>query len=163
LEKLNIGHMASIGYELYVSMLERAIKKEKEGITEEIEIAKEVKIDLGVSAYIPDSYISNLMTKISIYHKISDAINKDMVLDLVDELLDRFGDLPKEVDNLIKIVEIRNKCKLIGITKVYINNDYLILQKDLQELKYFIKSKDILMFTQFVLDDIIKMMKLNNI
>ena len=57
------------------------------------------------------------------YQKIADIENNDEILDLIDELLDRYGDIPKETDNLLKIVEIRNMCRKLGINRCYQNGN----------------------------------------
>ncbi|MDF2865289.1 MAG: mfd [Clostridia bacterium] len=157
LGKAQHGHMASVGYELYLSMLEKAIKQEKEGKLEDSINLQEVKIDIPVSAYIPNSYIPNLMQKITMYHKISEATDEQEIINVVDEFLDRFGDLPKEVNNLIKIVEIRNLCRKIGITKVYIKNNYVLFESDKysNSLKYYINSNDLLLFIQINLKELL--------
>ncbi len=157
LGKAQHGHMASVGYELYLSMLEKAIKQEKEGKLEDSINLQEVKIDIPISAYIPNSYIPNLMQKITMYHKISEAADEQEIINVVDEFLDRFGDLPKEVNNLIKIVEIRNLCRKIGITKVYIKNNYVFLESDKysNSLKYYINSNDLLLFIQINLKELL--------
>ncbi len=119
------GHMAKVGYELYLALLEKAIREEKEGIdvaSAKKEITKEVKIDINVSAYISDTYIKDSVQKIDMYQKISDIKNQEESLEVVDELLDRFGDIPKETENLIKIVEIRNKARELGITRIFAND-----------------------------------------
>jgi transcription-repair coupling factor (superfamily II helicase) len=161
LGKAQHGHMASVGYELYLSMLEKAIKQEKEGTNESNINLKEVKIDIPISAYIPDSYIPNLMQKITMYHKISEACNEQEITNIVDELLDRFGDIPKETNNLIKIVEIRNLCRKIGITRIYVENKYVILKSDKSNkiLKYYINSNDLLLFIQLNLKELINKIK----
>ena len=119
------GHMAKVGYELYLALLEKAIREEKEGIdvaSAKKEFSKEVKIDINVSAYISDSYIKDSIQKIDMYQKISDIKTQEDSLEVVDELLDRFGDIPKETENLIKIVEIRNKARELGITRIFAND-----------------------------------------
>ena len=114
------GHMAKVGYELYVALLEKAIREENEGkdATSKEDVSKEVKIDINVSAYISDLYIKDPIQKIDMYQKISDIKNEEDSMEVVDELLDRFGDIPKETENLIKIVEIRNKARKLGITRI---------------------------------------------
>ncbi len=114
------GHMAKVGYELYLALLEKAIREEKEGkdsVAKE-EVLKEVKMDIDVSAYISDLYIKDPIQKIDMYQKISDIKNEEESMEVVDELLDRFGDIPKETENLIKIVEIRNKARKLGISRI---------------------------------------------
>lgn len=112
------GHMIKVGYDMYLSLLEKAIKKEKNNIDETHSVEQEIKIDLDVSAYISDSYIKDPIQKISMYQKISDITDKDTMLDVIDELIDRYGELPKETENLIKIVEIRNMARELGIKKI---------------------------------------------
>lgn len=155
LGKAQHGHMAKVGYELYLSMLEKAIKQEKIGKVEDNIDLTEVKIDVPVSAYIPDSYISNLANKLTMYHKISEMSNEEEIMNVVDELLDRFGDIPLEVNNLIKIVEVRNMCRIIGITKVYVSNNYVIFESNKDRLKYYINSNDLLLFIQLNLKDLL--------
>ena len=116
--------MAKVGYELYLALLEKAIREEKEGkdaVAKE-EVFKEVKMDINVSAYISDLYIKDPIQKIDMYQKISDIKNQEESMEVVDELLDRFGDIPKETENLIKIVEIRNKARMLGITRILATN-----------------------------------------
>ena len=112
------GHMIKVGYEMYLSLLERAIEKEKNGLDETNIVEQEIKIDLDVSAYISDSYIKDPIQKISMYQKISDIKDKDTMLDVIDELIDRYGEIPKETENLIKIVEIRNMARELGVTRI---------------------------------------------
>lgn len=123
------GHIASIGYDMYASMLEKAVKDEKEGKgdTTEIEIDKEVKINLNISAYIPDSYISQPVMKIEIYQKLSNAKTEEKLTDVILEIVDRFGDVPKEVENLIDIVEIRNIAKELKIEEIRVRDGKLLL------------------------------------
>ncbi|MGL5693558.1 MAG: transcription-repair coupling factor [Peptostreptococcaceae bacterium] len=109
------GHMAVIGYDLYVKMLNDAIKKVKgEPINEEID----VEIDLSVNAYIPDTYISDELTKIEMYKKIASIENKEDMIEVEEELEDRFSDLPKSVQTLLKISYIKSLCKIMKIEKV---------------------------------------------
>ena len=109
------GHMAVIGYDLYVKMLNDAIKKVKgEPIVEEID----VEIDLSVNAYIPDTYISDELTKIEMYKKIASIESKEDMLEVQEELEDRFSDLPKSVQTLLKISYIKSLCKIMKVEKV---------------------------------------------
>ena len=109
------GHMAVIGYDLYVKMLNEAIRKVKgEPVVEEID----VEIDLTVNAYIPDTYIQDELTKIEMYKKIASIENKEDMMEVEEELEDRFSDLPKSVQTLLKISYIKSLCKKMKIEKV---------------------------------------------
>ena len=162
--------MARVGYEMYMLMLERAIEAEKKSkengnenenkelIENEDLINKEVKIELNVSAYISDDYIKDPIQKIIAYQKISDIKDNEEMLDVIDEFIDRYGNLPKETDNLIKIVEIRNLCRKIGITKLYVKNNYIIFEPiNYKCLLTNNSSNDILLTVQFELNKLKKM------
>lgn len=118
------GHMAVIGYDLYVKMLNEAIRKVKgEVVQEEID----VEVDLPVNAYIPDSYIDDEIIKIEMYKKIASIENEDDMNDIKDELADRFSDIPKSVNALISIAYIKTLCKQVGIEKIRMLKDEVIL------------------------------------
>lgn len=111
------GHMMNIGYELYCKLVDDAIKTLKgETVTERKET---LSIDLVVTANIPSWYIAHEETKLRMYKKIS-LINDDQSLDdIFDELLDRFGDIPRETENLLLISYIRSISQDIGIKRIY--------------------------------------------
>jgi len=110
------GHIESIGYDLYVKFLNESIKRLK---GEPLEEKIETTIDLNVDGYIPNSYIEDGKQKIEIYKKIAAIDNLENYGELVDELIDRYGDIPKEVENLMDISYIKNNG-----SKAYINNIY---------------------------------------
>lgn len=158
MEKNNTGHMAKVGYDMYLAMLERAVNKLKNG--EEMkpeQDEKEVKIDLGVSAYISDSYIKDPISKIAMYQKISNIENKDDMMDVIDELLDRYGNIPQETENLIKIVEIRNMCKKLNITKIFEYQNVIKIEPNNLRINLTnVKNNDILLTVQLELEKILK-------
>ncbi|RDY26649.1 transcription-repair coupling factor [Romboutsia weinsteinii] len=118
------GHMAVIGYDLYVKMLNEAIRKVKgEPVIEEVD----VEIDLTVNAYIPDTYIYDELTKIEMYKKIASIENKEDMADVQEELEDRFSDIPKPVQTLLTIAYIKTLCKKLKIEKVRQLKDEIIL------------------------------------
>ena len=111
------GHMLAIGYDLYVKFLERAVKELQGKVIEE---DIETTVDLNVDGYIPSSFIENEEQKIEIYKKIAAANNKDDIFDITEEIIDRFGNIPKQVDNLLKISYIKslsNKLHVKSITQ----------------------------------------------
>lgn len=111
------GHMLAIGYDLYVKFLDRAVKK-LSGQSVEDDSDIEISVDLNIDGYIPSSYISNEETKIEIYKKIAAILNKDDILDITEELIDRFGTIPKEINNLIEVAYIKTLCKKVGIKAI---------------------------------------------
>lgn len=100
------GHIENVGYDMYIKLLSESIKEEK---GEPAEPHKEdCLVDVQVNAYIPESYISNVNQRIEMYRKISEIESSEDVIDINDELIDRFGAPPKAISNLIDIALIRN-------------------------------------------------------
>lgn len=111
------GHMMQIGYELYCKLVEDAVRELGGQVTEEAEI--ETSIELAVPAYIPDYYINDELAKLQMYKKIASLRDGEEKLEIVDELLDRFGDIPKETDNLIQIALIKAYAGRMGISRIH--------------------------------------------
>ncbi|MBZ9609584.1 transcription-repair coupling factor [Clostridium estertheticum] len=124
------GHMAAVGYDLYCRMLEDTVKKIRGDIEmEPIETSVEIKID----AYIPSTYIEDESQKIEIYKKIA-AIdcNEDMV-DIQEEIEDRFSDIPSSVVSLMNIAYLRCISSKVGIIEIKEVKEEIILQFDSSE------------------------------
>ncbi len=110
------GHMEAVGYDLYCKMLNEAVlvmKGEKEE-TEEYETA----VDLKTDAYIPAAYIRNEIQKLNMYKKIAAIENEEEYEDMQDELMDRFGEIPKPVSNLLMIALLKSKAHNAWITEI---------------------------------------------
>ena len=91
------------------------VKEEKgEKVVEEVE----VQIDIGISSFIPDTYIENSSQKIEIYQDIANCRTESDIMDIIDEISDRYGDMPKEVENLIEIARIKNIARPRHIVKI---------------------------------------------
>lgn len=115
------GHIANIGYELYCKMVDNAVRAlQGELITEKSE---DISIEIPVSAYIPTSYIENEALKIEMYQKIATVQTYDDEDEIIDELLDRFGDVPKATINLVKIAHIRYLAENLGVNRIYKNKE----------------------------------------
>ena len=98
------GHMNAVGYDLYCKMLSEAVKEAK-GIETMEDF--ETTIDLNMDAYIPETYISNEYQKLDIYKRIAGIESQQDYDDMLEELLDRFGELPKAVLNLLAIARLK--------------------------------------------------------
>lgn len=110
------GHMISVGYNMYLSLVEKAVA-EIRGTKEGIE--NEVKVSLADSYYIPDSYISLNTERISYYRRITSARDISEIESIREELEDKFGELPKETENLLKVGQIMRLSKDLGILEVF--------------------------------------------
>lgn len=109
------GHMEAVGYDLYIKMLHDAISEEK---GEKPEKANECSIDLKVNAHIPESYITGFTQRISMYRRIASIKNKEDLSDVLDELIDRFGEPPKAVEELLSVAIIKASAAEIGVSEI---------------------------------------------
>lgn len=113
------GHIANIGYDLYVRMLDEAIKKYKG----ELPVTDvETEIQLKLNGYIPNYYVEDEIEKIDIYKKIAMIDKKEDYEDLMDELCDRFGEIPISVVTLLDVSYLRALGKKGKVTKIYQKN-----------------------------------------
>lgn len=117
------GHMEAVGYDLYCKMLNEAVKKLKgeQTETEEFDTSIEIKVD----AFIPVSYIKNELQKLDIYKRIAEIETEEEKQDMIDELVDRFGEPPKSVMNLLAIALLKAKAHHAYITEIASKNDKL--------------------------------------
>lgn len=109
------GHMQAVGYDLYCKMLNEAVKNLK-GISTIEEF--NTSVDLDVDAFIPPSYIVNEVQKLDIYKRIAGVENQTECDDMREELLDRFGEIPTSVGNLLRISMIRANAHKLYMTEV---------------------------------------------
>lgn len=113
------GHMEAVGYDLYCKLLNQAVLELK-GQRKEEETYDTV-VECDTDAYIPASYIKNEYQKLDIYKRISSIENEEEYMDMQDELMDRFGDIPKPVDNLLKVAGLKALAHSAYVTEVNIN------------------------------------------
>ena len=110
------GHMEAVGYDLYCKMLNEAVKQLKG--EEEIQEDFTTTIDLNVDAFIPSSYIQNEYQKLDVYKRIASIETEEEMDDMIEELIDRFGDIPKKVQQLLKIANLKALAHTAYITAV---------------------------------------------
>lgn len=130
LGEMQHGHMEKVGYDTYCKLLDEVIK-EMQGI--EVVEEQDVQIDLAVSSYIPDNFIENSSQKIEIYQNIALCRTEEELQNVIDEVIDRYGRLPKELENLIDIARIKQLARKANILK--------IAQKENGIVFYFVKEK----------------------
>ena len=110
------GHMESVGYEMYVKLLNEAIAEERGDAPSKA--ADDCFVDLPINAHIPESYIHDLKSRIEIYRRIADIRDQSDASDVLDELIDRFGDPPVAVEGLITVAQLRNMAMRQGFTEI---------------------------------------------
>lgn len=109
------GHMEAVGYDLYCKMLNEAVRQAKgDNLAEDFETS----IDLDMDAFIPPSYIPNEYQKLDIYKRVAGIENQEEAEEMTEELLDRFGDPPKSVTNLLAIAQVKAKAHRVYIKEI---------------------------------------------
>lgn len=116
------GHMMAVGYNMYMEMLEQAVNEKKNNTT----ATTNCKIELKITAHIPEKYIADSDRRIEVYKLVSSIENGDDYSDVLDELIDRFGEPPKETISLLDISLIRATASTKGITSMIQKNDSVV-------------------------------------
>ncbi len=127
------GHMEAVGYDMYVKLLGEAVSEEKGEVPEKP--TKECLIDLRVDAHIPEKYISNVPQKLAMYRRIADIRCEADAEDVLDELIDRFGEPPACVQGLISVSLLRNSAADMGIYEIGQKGDSLLLYLERPDMK----------------------------
>ena len=115
LGEIQSGHLEQVGYDTYCNLLDEVVK-EMQGT--EIESDIDIQIDLNVTSYIPDEYIEDSAQKIEIYQNIALCRKEEDIQNVVDEIIDRFGNMPAELENLLDIARIKYLAKPFSISKI---------------------------------------------
>ena len=123
------GHMEAVGYEMDLRLLNEAIAEQKgEALPKSSE---DCLVDISIDAYIPESYIESLTQRIDCYRRIASIESDEDSRDVIDELIDRYGDPPKAVVGLVNVALLRNTASGLGITEITQRGENLL---------FFIKS-----------------------
>lgn len=112
------GHIREVGVELYQQMLEDAVAELKQGGAEEVDRGWSPAINVGAAVLIPEAYVPDLNVRLSLYRRLSDAERTEEREALAAELIDRFGPLPDEAKQLLRIVGIKANCKTACIERI---------------------------------------------
>ncbi|MGE7925237.1 transcription-repair coupling factor [Viridibacillus arvi] len=120
------GFIDSVGFDLYSQMLEEAIEERRSGTKKED--IPEIEIILPYDAYIPDQYIPDGYQKIQMYKRVKAMENENDYLEIIDELQDRFGDIPFETERLLRIARMKVWAKEVGVTSIKETNKVITIQ-----------------------------------
>lgn len=116
------GHMEAVGYDMYCKMLNEAVKRLK-GIVSDKTV--QTAVELNVDAFISADYIPNEFQKLDVYKRIASLETEDECDDMREELIDRFGDIPKAVENLLRIALIKSRANRLYITEIAGKTEYI--------------------------------------
>lgn len=109
------GNMEAVGYDMYIRLLNEAIAEEK---GEPIKKASDCAVDIQIDAHIPEEYIESLAQRLEIYRRIAGISTPAEKEDMLDELIDRYGDPPKSIQGLVDTALLRNTAAGLGITEI---------------------------------------------
>ena len=116
------GHIAAVGYELYCQLLDAAVRQ----LTRQPpKLSLDVEVNLPIEAYLPSDYVVDMRQKIDVYRRVSRLRDIQSVADMRQELLDRFGELPKPVERMLDIAELKMDATLWSIRSISIQDNYL--------------------------------------
>ncbi|MBR5753258.1 MAG: transcription-repair coupling factor, partial [Clostridia bacterium] len=134
------GHMEAVGYDMYLKILSEAIEQQKheqgegtgpEGAAKEpLPVHRECLVDVQIDAHIPEDYIQSIPHRLSMYRRIADIRTQEDALDVMDELIDRFGSPPPAVEGLIQVALLRNTAASLGIYEITQRGEALLLWWD---------------------------------
>jgi transcription-repair coupling factor (superfamily II helicase) len=120
------GHLAEVGYELYLQLLESAIREYKGEPPEEA--LPDPEIHLPLAAYLPEDYVPDVQQRLALYRRLSGRLTPEMVQELEEEFLDRFGPLPPEGRNLLEVVRAKHQLRQLGISRLDVQDSFAVLQ-----------------------------------
>ncbi len=121
LGKKQHGFMNKLGYDLYMKMLQRAIKQQKGGRT----VSEELELRLGIPAMIPENYISDIEERLDFYYRLSTASDKEEIKQIVDEMIEIYGELPEEVRKLRELYYLKNSLQQAGVKEAQITEEFI--------------------------------------
>ena len=120
------GHLAEVGYELYLTLLEQAIREFKGEPPEDSTPDPELR--LPVAAYLPEDYVPDVQQRLALYRRLSGRLTPEMVDQMEGELLDRYGPLPPEGQNLLEVVRAKHQLRRLGIQRLDWQDGRVVLQ-----------------------------------
>ena len=121
------GHIAEVGFDLYMRMVGEAVEDFKTGIIDTEVRVRDCKVELPVTAHLPVEYVPSERLRLDLYRRMADAHTGADLDAIVEELVDRFGELPDPAKNLIAVARIRGFAKSLGLTEVVLQGKYLKL------------------------------------
>ena len=119
------GHIADVGFDLYMRMVGEAVHDYKAGIIETGEKNRECKVELPVNAHLDPEYVPGERLRLDLYRRLADVAAQSDVDAIEAELIDRFGPLPEEAQSLLKVAALRAQAKALGVTEVVSTGKFL--------------------------------------
>ncbi len=119
------GHIAEVGFDLYMRMVGEAVENFKVGYVDVNPRIKECKVELPVTAHLPVEYVPSERLRLDLYRRMADCVESEALSAIVDELRDRFGELPEPAESLIEVARVRTLAKSKNLTEVVWQGKFL--------------------------------------
>lgn len=121
------GHMSTVGYDMYLKLIEQAVgEAQGREVTPELD----TRVELSIDAYLPESYVPQEKLRVEIYKRIAMIQDEAGRMDIEEELIDRFGDVPQPVENLMLIAQLRGTTRRLGISHLFLRPDGIHMRLD---------------------------------
>jgi len=121
------GHLSAVGYDMYVKLIEQVVG-EARGVEQVPEL--DTRVELHIDAYLPEEYVDNEQLRVEVYKRIAMVSDEECRMAIEDELIDRFGDIPRPVENLIRIAQLRGATRKLGVSHLFLRPDGLHFRLD---------------------------------
>ncbi len=131
------GHLATVGYDMYCKLMEEVLAETKDELSGKAPAQPhlETRVDVKVDAYLPESYVKDDRQRMEMYKRIAGLVTDADRADILDELMDRFGEVPPAVETLLDIAQLRAQANKLAISQVtYKQGGFLVLKLDLKHL-----------------------------
>ena len=121
------GHLSTVGYDMYVKLIEQAVS-EVQGVETTPEV--DTRVELKLDAYLPEDYVPDEKLRVEIYKRIAMIQDEAARMEIEEELIDRFGDVPKPVETLMRIAQLRGVTRLLGVSHLFLRPDGVHMRLD---------------------------------
>ena len=121
------GHLSTVGYDMYVKLIEQAVS-EVQGVETTPEV--DTRVELKLDAYLPEDYVPDEKLRVEIYKRIAMIQDEAGRMEIEEELIDRFGDVPKPVETLMRIAQLRGVTRLLGVSHLFLRPDGVHMRLD---------------------------------
>ncbi len=131
------GHLATVGYDMYCKLMEDTLREAQDELAgkKPAQSHLETRVDIKVDAYLPESYVTDDRQRMEMYKRIASLVTAEDRADIIDELLDRYGEVPPAVDTLLDIAQLRAQANLLGIAQVtYKPGGFMVFKLDLNHM-----------------------------
>ncbi|MFM8897964.1 MAG: transcription-repair coupling factor [Actinomycetota bacterium] len=119
------GHIADVGFDLYMRMVGDAVNEYKRGVIDGVEENVDCKVELPITAHLSSDYVPSDRLRLDLYRRLADARESSAIDAIRDELIDRFGELPPEAERLVRVARLRNYLRTQGITDFAVQGKFV--------------------------------------